>query len=81
MKELKKYELELLAEGNTYEFSHQVLKRYPDVCERAGFTFGDAVNSYKARTDFSEGIFILWAQDGTKFLFDSKMNFVGAKAY
>jgi len=38
MEKLKKYELELLAKGNTYEFAHQVLNRYPDVCKRAGFT-------------------------------------------
>lgn len=79
MRELKKYEEKMLVEGNTYNFAHLVLELHSDICSEAEFTFHDAVNFYKARTDFSDGIYILLGKNNVKYFFDSEMNFGGTK--
>lgn len=79
MRALKKYEKELLVEGNTYSFAHLALELHANICEEAGFDFSDAVNNYRARTDFSDGIYTLWGKNCTKYFFDTEMNFRGTK--
>ena len=56
MRKLKNYEKELLAEGNTNEFAHLALELHAGICNEAGFTFSDAVNSYRSRTEYNDGI-------------------------
>lgn len=46
MRALKKYEKEMLVEGNTYNLAHLVLEFHSDICKEAGFDFSDAVNDY-----------------------------------
>ena len=79
MRALKKYEKELLVAGNTYNFAHLAIELHADICEEAEFTFNDAINYYKARTDFSDGIYTLWGKNGVKYFFDLEMNFKGTK--
>ncbi len=79
MRELKKYEEKMMVEGNTNNFAMLVLEFHKDICKEAGFTFADAVNYYKSRTDFNDGIYTLWGNNGIKYLFDCKMNFRGTK--
>ncbi len=79
MRNLKKYEKELLVEGNTYTFAHLALELYPEICSEAAFDFSDAVNRYRARTDFNDGIYTLWGNNGVKYFFDAEMNFRGTK--
>lgn len=79
MRTLKKYEREMLVEGNKYAFSHLALELHADICKEAEFTFSDAVNSYKMRTDFNDGIYTLYGKNGVKYFFDAEMNFRGTK--
>lgn len=79
MRNLKKYEKEMLTEGNTYTFAHLALELHPEICAEAEFDFSDAVNRYKARTDFNDGIYTLWGNNGVKYFFDAEMNFRGTK--
>lgn len=83
MKNIEKYELEMLAEGNTYTFARLVLDLHPEICEEAGFDFGDAVNRYRTRTEYNDGIFTLWSNTNArgikKYFFDAEMNFRGTK--
>lgn len=78
-RKLKKYETELLLEGNTYSFAHLVLELHSDICAEAGFTFHDAVNCYRSRIDFNDGIYTLWGENGVKYFFDCTMQFRGTK--
>jgi hypothetical protein len=79
MRNLKNYEKEMLNEGNTYTFAHLVLELHDEICKETEFTFHDAVNNYKARTDFNEGIYTLYGKNGVKYFFDCEMNFRGTK--
>lgn len=79
MRNLKRYEKELLAEGNTNEFAHLALELYTGICNEAGFTFSDAVNSYRSRTEYNDGIYTLRGNNGVKYFFDCEMNFRGTK--
>lgn len=83
MRNLKKWESEMLAEGNTYTFAHLVLELHPEICVEAGFDFSDAVNRYRSRIDFNDGIYALWsatnARGVEKYFFDCEMNFRGTK--
>ena len=79
MRALKNFEKNLLESGNTYSFAHLVLELHEDICKEAEFTFDDAVNRYKARTDYADGTYILWGNNGVKYFFDTEMNFRGAK--
>lgn len=76
---LKGYEREMLNDGNTYTFAHLALQLHKDICEKAEFNFNDAVNNYKARTDFNNGIYTLYGNNGVKYFFDNEMNFRGTK--
>lgn len=79
MRNLKKYEKEMLVEGNTYTFAHLALELHEKICLEAGFDFNDAVNRYRARTDFNDGIYTLYGNNGIKYFFDTEMNFRGTK--
>lgn len=79
MRTLKACEKKLLESGNTYSFAHLALELHEDICKKAEFTFNDAVNKYRARTDYSDGIYTLWGNDGAKYFFDTEMNFRGTK--
>ena len=79
MRDLKKYEENLLAEGNTYSFAHLVLEFHEDICKEANFTFNDAVNCYRSRCDFNDGIYTLYGNNNVKYFFDCEMNFRGTK--
>lgn len=79
MRTLKNFEKNLLTEGNTYSFAHLVLELHADICKEAGFTFKDAVNSYRAYTDFNDSIYTLYGKNGVKYFFDCEMNFRGTK--
>ncbi|MCD7805164.1 MAG: hypothetical protein LUH03_08470 [Oscillospiraceae bacterium] len=79
MRTLKGYEKEMLLNGNTYSFAHLALQWHEDICKEAEFTFADAVNRYRARIDFNDGIYTLWGKNGVKYFFDCEMNFRGAK--
>ncbi len=75
---LKKYETELLVDGNQSEFAHLVLEFHEGICKEAGFTFEKACN-YRPYTDFVDGIFTLYGDNGVKYFFDTEMNFRGTK--
>lgn len=79
MRNLKNFEKDLLVEGNTYSFAHLVLELHEDICKEAEFDFADAVNRYRARTDFNDGIYTLYGNNGVKYFFDCEMNFRGTK--
>lgn len=79
MRNLKSFEKDLLLDGNTYSFAHLVLELHEDICEEADFTFNDAVNRYRARTDFNDGIYTLYGKNDVKYFFDCEMNFRGTK--
>lgn len=79
MRKLKKYEIEMQVEGNTYNFAHLVLEFHADICAEANFDFNDAVNHYRSRVDFNDGIYTLWGKNGVKYFFDTEMNFRGTK--
>lgn len=83
MRNLEKWEREMLNEGNTYTFARLVIDLHPEICEEAGFDFGDAVNRYRSRTEYNDGIYILWSNTNAhgikKYFFDCEMNFRGTK--
>lgn len=79
MRELKNYEKNMLQGGNAYEFAHLVLELHENICKEAEFTFDDVVNHYKSRTDFNDGIFTLYGNNGIKYFFDTEMRFRGTK--
>lgn len=75
---LKSYEKKSLEQGNTYEFAHQLRKRFPKLSEENGFTEEKAINSYQAYTDFNDGIFTFRGKQAKHF-FDTDMRYRGAK--
>lgn len=79
MRKLKSFEKELLQDGNTYSFAYLALEFHKDLCKEAGFTFEDAVNRYRTRIDYNDGIYTLWGKNGVKYFFDTEMNFRGTK--
>lgn len=83
MRNLAKWERETLIKGNTYTFANLVLELHPEICEEAAFDFSDAVNRYRARIEYNDGIFSLWSNTNThgikKYFFDAEMNFRGTK--
>lgn len=83
MRNLEKWEREMMNEGNTYTFAHLVLELHPEICEEAGFDFSDAVNRYRSRTEYNDGIYTLWSNTNArgikKYFFDCEMNFRGTK--
>lgn len=82
MRELKNFEKEMLSEGNIYTFARLVLELHESICKEANFTFSDAVNQYRQRTEFNddlEKIYTLRGNGGRKYFFDAEMNFRGVK--
>ncbi len=79
MRNLKKYEKEMLLDGNTYNFAHLVLELHEAICKEANFSFSDAVNHYRSRIDYNNGIYTLYGNNDVKYFFDTKMNFKGTK--
>lgn len=77
MRKLRKFERELLAEGNTYSFARLVFELHEDICKEADFTFQDVCADYRARTECNGDIFTLWGKNGVKYFFDTEMNFRG----
>lgn len=80
MRSLNRFEKELLLGGNCYSFAHLVLELYANICEDASFDFSDAVNRYKACTDFNDGVYTLRGKNGVKYFFDCDMQFRGTKS-
>lgn len=78
MRELKKYELKLLSEGNRSEFAHLFLEFYPEIAEENGFDYDRAINAYRVFIDYSDHLYTFWGKT-EKFFFDEKMQFRGTK--
>lgn len=80
-RKLKDWESKQLKDGNTYTFAFLIEEFYPEICKENGFGPRQREACRNCFIDFSEGIYVFYANNGDKHFFDTDMAYRGFERY